>query len=850
MKRGTIIIILTFVVLIIAISAGLSSALLYKGAKGQSCNQVCSSKNLTCVQEDWNDDNCEFCKSFYPNSTCSSLSNDYGPAYNTVYSKCVKRSSTIPQNCSRTAGAYERICLCEGQTTPPIIEPPEEPEETTQSPSCIDSDRPNNLAFYNSDKFTAGNVTASGLVYRDICYSSAQLKESYCLSNKTQAYSPPLLCGSGFSCITSSNGDAYCANTTQTQHEETQQEDTTQQEETTDTIQQDKDTSQLTKRTAATCAGLTREQCSQFDNCQVKQVTTTITSSGGFLARLIQRLTQQRTTTYICEDSSCIPFNRISPQKSRDLLIDYPVVGTQNPVTIYYNHGADGRGSLTITGNNPDGISEIKDYGACKYIVFQHKEQLQLSPSQQLYVNLTRSQQVTDISPTQKLCTYTSYIIPGCTYPQERRFEEPFKENCADFLPDTSQTECGMISGNNPPYVVYWKKISSSSNINYACPLEIKNKPFALCVDPDTPIDEQPEDGTGGETGGTGGGTGGEDGSNDDPTTLPTYQYGIMYAKDPCGKVILSLDKLSQHAVPRMLSMSDEEIEERAELWGNLCPSVNLVENCEDACSNPEPQPEIPPEQPDENQIRCFLGYGENPDAEWYCDKVINYIPQRCGGAVGLCEQLEYTDYSDPIIRWLDLSEPTPPECQPEDSILVMFSSEPRQNFINYQLSNYYRAKEVFGDCTFAVRVESFDDVDKIAYDQETGIRHSRDFKHLLVHEHGSLHGTCTDTGGSYGSLISEEGIAEMMSCSIGTRRFFGLFGIPRTVENFCTIAIQGTKITSSKTIVSFGLDADENNNFQYLTFGDYECWECTNQNPPRAKKLSLNECPTIVPLQ
>jgi len=363
--------IILFILVITILNLGFSSALLYKGAKGQSCNQVCSSKNLTCVQEDWNDDNCEFCKSFYPNSTCSSLSNDYGPAYNTVYSKCVKRSSTIPQNCSRTAGAYERICLCEGQTTPPIIEPPEEPEETTQSPSCIDSDRPNNLAFYNSDKFTAGNVTASGLVYRDICYSSAQLKESYCLSNKTQAYSPPLLCGSGFSCITSSNGDAYCANTTQTQHEETQQEDTTQQEETTE-----QKTTTTTQAQLPFCSGLSNTQCLAREDCLLKQTETTTQPSGFFaklLARLFPNLNQQG---YICQDTKCMASWRTSFPDNGPLYLNYKVNNLDRQVTIQYQHNTNG--GFEIPGTL---IEANMSNGACKYFVIKYQEPAQLSPS-------------------------------------------------------------------------------------------------------------------------------------------------------------------------------------------------------------------------------------------------------------------------------------------------------------------------------------------------------------------------------------------------------------------------------------------------------------------------------------
>ena len=165
----------------------------HKGIKGQSCNQVCASQGLTCVQENWDDANCEFCKSFYPNAVCSTLSNDYAPAYNTVYPKCLKRGSAISQNCSKPAGAYERICLCGGQAAaqPEITQP-------TSASACTDSDHLTNVGFYNTDKFTPGNVTSSGVIYRDICYSSVQLKESYCLANKNQSYSSPLLCGTGY----------------------------------------------------------------------------------------------------------------------------------------------------------------------------------------------------------------------------------------------------------------------------------------------------------------------------------------------------------------------------------------------------------------------------------------------------------------------------------------------------------------------------------------------------------------------------------------------------------------------------------------------------------------------------
>ena len=246
-----------------------------------------------------------------------------------------------------------------------------------------------------------------------------------------------------------------------------------------------------------------------------------------------------------------------------------------------------------------------------------------------------------------------------------------------------------------------------------------------------------------------------------------------------------------------------------------------------------------------ETQLTC-----ESSGNSWCCDKLENYRLRECSSKVKQCNYRKVLSWyeSGLGIRWLNLNDPMPEECKCENSALVIFGDAtmvlPQSyNFLNYELSKYYETKEKNGECTFGIRATDMKQVDNIVYNIDTRVSHIGRFKYLLVATHSDSRGTLIDSGGSFGALLCKDGFAEMISCKVGQSKTL-FFDAPKIVNNFCVQALPGSVMKVSKSDVEFsdvGFGSIYDQGELYCTKGNWECWKCTSQNPPKATKVN---CP------
>ncbi|MEK6826731.1 MAG: hypothetical protein AABX90_03815, partial [Nanoarchaeota archaeon] len=241
---------------------------------------------------------------------------------------------------------------------------------------------------------------------------------------------------------------------------------------------------------------------------------------------------------------------------------------------------------------------------------------------------------------------------------------------------------------------------------------------------------------------------------------------------------------------------------------------------------------------------------------EWCCDKIRSNFPQSCGSIPGRCEYRWVYTWGEAegldIIRWLDPRVGVPEECDCSNSVLVIFGDPVFDGLLNYQIFIYNQIQNENGPCTFGVYVPDFDGMDNVVYNPETRINNAGKFKKIIVMAHGDSRGTAIDSGGSFGSLVCDEGYATLVSCRAGTPQILGIFGLPRMVANYCSAAIPGSKIKVSRTNIEvtwaphlkFGDRPETAFDAENLvcTIEDPVCYQCTGQNPPTARIVSCDE--------
>ncbi len=86
----------------------------YYGDKGQSCDFVCNSKGLNCLQSNWNDNGCNVLAHFTTCSKCDPSNWQQAPMK--IGSACYSRYDTIAQSCSSSSSTASRVCACSACT--------------------------------------------------------------------------------------------------------------------------------------------------------------------------------------------------------------------------------------------------------------------------------------------------------------------------------------------------------------------------------------------------------------------------------------------------------------------------------------------------------------------------------------------------------------------------------------------------------------------------------------------------------------------------------------------------------------------------------------------------------------
>ncbi len=267
----------------------------------------------------------------------------------------------------------------------------------------------------------------------------------------------------------------------------------------------------------------------------------------------------------------------------------------------------------------------------------------------------------------------------------------------------------------------------------------------------------------------------------------------------------------------------------------------------------------------DENELTCN---DASLRQKWCCPRVDeNYFRRECGFFNGKrCRYFWYIQLQDiignPDIKLLPGNGELPPGCDCSNSALfivgdtVKFFSEENvavhSVYLNYAVLNYNKLKSENGNkCVFWVFARDFEQVDDLVLNPATGRGYLGKFRRVVVNTHGSAHGTQIDLGGSFGSLICRNGgYAEMLSCAVGDAGLPGLFGgLPKLVENYCSSAPPGARIKVSKTNVQFGIaehiltnERPEGSGMLTCAIGNWECYECTSQYPPRANKVLCDD--------
>ncbi len=257
------------------------------------------------------------------------------------------------------------------------------------------------------------------------------------------------------------------------------------------------------------------------------------------------------------------------------------------------------------------------------------------------------------------------------------------------------------------------------------------------------------------------------------------------------------------------------------------------------------------------DSLTCIERDQGNPSDRyiWCCPKydARYYLPQKCGAAAGTRCLNDWMQNEADLINLSDLGivkllppSGLPPGCDCSNSVLFIIGGDILENddeilrpFLNYAVMNYIKMRsENNRDCTFITGVTGFDNMDDLAQS------FIGKFKKVAVFTHGEPGHTGIDLGGSFGALTcSGASNTYMLSCLVGERPFFGL-GTPRVVENYCVQANPGSTIQVSQTLVRFGISPDIplNNRPEtefspiICTKANWECWECLQQNPPRAK--------------
>ena len=355
-----------------------------------------------------------------------------------------------------------------------------------------------------------------------------------------------------------------------------------------------------------------------------------------------------------------------------------------------------------------------------------------------------------------------------------------------------------------------------------------------------------------------------------------TENYAFTVEKDDCGNKIvgivnnglpINLGELNQKALEfsgACLGKYEKQPEKEVCNDGKDNDNDNLID-CLDKDCNKNPSCV----QCNENQISCFTQpiITAPNNEKWCCNKLKNNILQKCGcpdspgfslqkcggpdsfsSSYGSCVPRTVRSWNEPDlgIRWLPENDNPPQECNSENSALVIFGDSTQDQrhpsylvFLNHALSIYHETKAKFGECTFGVIAATSEAVDKVVFPNDK-IARTRKFKYLSVITHGSAHGPYIDTGGSFGSLVSSRGVAVLISCQVGKPRILDLFGLPITVENFCTQALPGVKIKVSKTDVEVDIIQKDGDPL-FCAIGNFECYECLQQYPPKAKKV---QCP------
>jgi len=271
------------------------------------------------------------------------------------------------------------------------------------------------------------------------------------------------------------------------------------------------------------------------------------------------------------------------------------------------------------------------------------------------------------------------------------------------------------------------------------------------------------------------------------------------------------------------------------------------------------------------SQIACYEEYDINNEkvrggAGWCCDKWAgDCIPQDCAFERNNCEVGAISEKSilakDYGIKWLNTNQPFPEECSCAESTLFIIgdvissgNSNTRKLFAGYSLSKYCEVKKIYGNkCTFAMHVSSWTDfVDKIA---NLALRSDHDlkrFKKLYVLTHGLPQGTLiSEYGDTYGALLCNSGKADMVSCLVGQKPFFGILGTPQLVQQFCNMAPLDAQIRVSESVIlvsstdmgpywdmivrMYGIcDLNNPDCGIYTSAGNYHCYECTGVGTAR----------------